>query len=156
MKSLKLTVLAISLVGILGVGNAMAASDTNTLTINAKVVGTCKFVAATSSLDLGDLPFDTTTGLSTGDTGNVDISFWCTKGISYTFVETSLNTDNLAGLTTASELIPYTRTLSGFSGAGKGPAAAETLNVKIDIAAGDYDAVSAQSYKDVVTLSFLP
>jgi hypothetical protein len=155
MKSLKLAVVAISLIGVFGVGNAMAAADTNILTINANVVGTCKFVDATSTLNLGALPFDAN-GASAGTSGNLDISFWCTKGVVYTIGDSSLNTDSLAGLTTTTELIPYTRTLTGDTGTGNGASSPETLNVKVDIAAGDYDAVSAQNYQDVVTLSFTP
>ncbi len=155
MKSLKLTVLAITLIGIFGAGNALAASATHDLTINAKVAGTCKFVDAATTLDLGDLPFSATTGLSTGDTGNVDIEFWCTKGIGYTVAASSANGGTLDGLTTTTETIDYTQTLTGTTGTGAGPnATAAKVNVKIDVDPGGYDDVSAQSYQDVVTLSF--
>jgi len=154
MKSLKLAVLTICFIGVLGVGNAMAASATNTLTINANVGGTCKFVNATSVLELGALPFDAA-GTSSGITDSVDMTFWCTKGVTYSINDSSANGDTLDGTTTATDKIIYARKLTGPSGTGIGAFSPETLNVEVVIDPGAYDAVSAQAYQDVVTLSFI-
>jgi hypothetical protein len=156
MKKMKLAALALALVGIFSAGNVLAASDTNTLTIDANVVGTCKFIDSTSSLDLSDLPFDAN-GISTGTSGDVDVDFWCTKGTGYTISDSSANSNTLKGLTTTTESIAYTRTLSGdTTGGGLGATTTLTVNVDVAIAAGAYDTVSAQAYQDVVTLSFTP
>lgn len=135
---------------------AMAA-DSNTLTVQANVVGTCKFSAPkTSLLDFGGL--DPSVG--TNVNGSTTTQFWCTKGV---------NTDAISagnGLNfgakrqmkdiVSGDLIPYTLALVKDANPNVGPATPRTLTINGQVLGTDYTAKTAGSYSDTVILDIIP
>lgn len=132
------------------------ASDTATVNINATVVGVCKFVppkTTTISVSLDPSVGGTVTGSST-------LSFWCTKGTTYTITD-----DNglyHGGTTThrvkhgsLDEYIPYIFNYTS-SGTGQGANNDITLNVSASFAEADYEDASAGTYSDTVTMTINP
>lgn len=155
MKKLVVAVIAISVIAMAGM--AMA-GDSNTLTVSANVVGTCKFSAATSTLAFGALdPTLATDATATGST-----TFWCTKGASYTVTdddglyETGANANRMRHETIGTEYIPYALTYTPTSGSGSGKTSTITLNISGTIANANYVNASAGNYSDTVTLSITP
>ena len=150
-KSLVLT-LAVGLVMVLG-GVAMAA-DSNTLTVSANVVGTCKFSSATSTLAFGAL--DPSVG--TDVTKTPQIQFWCTKGITETV--SAGNGLNFASgkrqmIGPNSDVIPYTLSLAT-AGTSGGPGSPKTLTITGGVLGTDYTSKSAGDYADTVALTITP
>ena len=101
MKSLKLVVVAMSLVGIFGVGNAMAV-DSTTVNVSATVVGSCAFAAASYDMAFGSFAV-TDTG---NKTATANVQFTCTNNTSYTLDDFSIAPRNMVG--PASENLAYT------------------------------------------------
>ncbi|MRR06363.1 MAG: hypothetical protein EG828_05375 [Deltaproteobacteria bacterium] len=138
-------------------GTAMAA-DTNTLTVQASVTGTCKFSTATSTLNFGSL--DPSVG--TNVNGSTSTQFWCTKGVTESIA--AGNGDNWSGtkrqmLDTAAggtDLIPYTLTLTPDGNSNAGPGAPRTLGIAGQILGTDYTGKTASSYSDTVALTITP
>ena len=154
MKKLILLVVAITIIAMSGV--AMAA-DTNTLTVQATVSGTCKFSSTTSTLNFGAL--DPSVG--TNVNGSTTTQFWCTKGIT-TDVITAGQGLNFAGGkngmkdTSGPDLIPYTLTLTKDGSTNNGPTAPRTLTIAGTVLGTDYTTKTASSYADTVTLNITP
>ncbi len=143
---------------VLAAGGAAWALDTNTLTVSASVVGTCKFSAPkTSTLDFG--PLDPSTPVLVN--GATSTQFWCTKGVSTDVISADLGA-NPAGATrqmkniAGADLIPYSLTLTPVAGANAGPASPRTLNIAGSVLAADYTSKTAGSYSDTVTLTINP
>ncbi len=136
-------------------GTAMA-SGTNTLTVTASVTGTCKFSSATSALNFGAL--DPSVG--TNVNGSTTTQFWCTKGTTETLAAD--NGANYSGgkrnmkLTTGTDLIPYTLTLTPDGNANAGPGTPRTLTIGGQVLGTDYTGKTAGSYADTVVLSITP
>jgi spore coat protein U-like protein len=144
---------------VLVAGGAAWALDTNTLTVSANVVGTCKFTAPkTSTLNFGAL--DPSVG------GNVSVNtttlFWCTRGVA-TLPFTSDQGLHFSGGknqmldTVSGDVIPYTIDSLNPDGAlNAGPGAPRTLTIAGTVLAADYLSKSAGSYSDTVTLTLTP
>lgn len=139
-------------------GGAAWAADTNTLTVSASVVGTCKFTAPkTSTLDFG--PLDPSVGGNVS--GSAITQFWCTKGVTTDLITANMGL-NPAGATrqmrdsVSLDLIPYSLTLSPVAGANAGPTSPRTLGISGTVLAADYTSKAAGSYSDTVTLTIAP
>ena len=136
-------------------GTVMAAGD-NTLTVSASVAGTCKFSSATSTLNFGAL--DPSVGTDVNGSGTTQ--FWCTKGTTETLAAD--NGANYSGgkrnmkLTTGTDLIPYTLTLTPDGNANAGPGSPRTLTIGGQVLGTDYTGKTAGSYADTVVLSITP
>ena len=135
------------------------AADTNTLTVTATVVGTCKFeVPKTSTLNFGNLDPSVATDVTVFTT----TQFWCTKGV----VTGPFTSD--AGLNPAGgknqmrdaasgDVIPYTiDSLVPDALTNAGPGTKRTLTITGTVLAADYTTKSAGTYSDTVTLSINP
>jgi hypothetical protein len=137
-------------------GTALAA-DSNTLTVQASVTGTCKFSSPTSTLNFGALDPSVGTDVTASTTTN----FWCTKGVS-TDVITAGNGSNWSGTkrqmkdTAGADLIPYTLSLSKDSNPNVGPATPRTLTIDGGVLGTDYTGKTASSYSDTVVLNITP
>lgn len=141
---------------VLAAGGAAWASDTNTLTVNASVTGTCKFSTATSTLNFGALDPSTPVLVN----GSATTQFWCTKGVT-TGAVTAGNGVNWSGSSRrmagpGGDLIPYSLTLTPDGNPNAGPVPPRTLTIAGAVLAADYTGVSAGSYSDTVTLSITP
>lgn len=139
-------------------GTAMAA-DSNTLTVQASVTGTCKFVTPkTSTLDFGPLDPSSTSNASASTT----TQFWCTKGVTTDDI-TAGNGSNWSGSKrqmkaagTSGDLIPYSLSLTKDGNSNLGPASARTLTIAGTILNADYVNKTADNYSDTVTLTITP
>lgn len=140
---------------VLVAGSAAWAIDTNTLTVSANVVGTCKFSAATSTLSFGALDPSTPVAV----TGSAAPTFWCTKGVTTDVITADLGGNQVSGVrqmkdTTpgGTDLIPYSLTLTP-TGTNLGPGTPRTLNIAGTIPANSYTGVTASTYSDTVVLT---
>lgn len=151
----KLIVAGLCAAGLLASGAALSA-DTNTLTVTASVTGTCKFSSTTSTLDFGALdPSSASNATATNTT-----SYWCTKGsVAST---TAGNGNNYSGSSRqlkgpgASDLIPYSLSLTGGTQTGAGKSTPLTLTMNGGINNADYINATAGAYSDTVTLTITP
>jgi spore coat protein U-like protein len=157
MKMKKLLGLAMVLGLVLLTGVAFAA-DTNTLTVQASVLGTCKFVAPkTSTLDFGSL--DPSVGNNVN--ASTTTQFWCTKGVT-TDVVSAGNGSHYSGGTrnmldaVSTDLIPYTLTLAKDGNPNAGPTSPRTLTISGQVLGTDYVGKSAGNYSDTVIISINP
>lgn len=136
---------------------AMAASSTNTLTVNATVNGTCKFQSTTSTLAFGAIDPSATSAV----TASTTTAYRCTTGTT-----ASVSKDNgqnpSAGVPRLSDgsshFMPYTLTLTGGTqvGTGHGAGQDKTLTIDGSIAATDFQNAPAGAYTDTVTLTITP
>jgi spore coat protein U-like protein len=144
-------------VGLIAAGAAYAA-DTSNMTVQATVVGSCKF-NSTPTLDFGNLdPANATNG-----SGSSTISFWCTKGSSYT-VTARNRTKAHSGNTTrqmkrpgATDLSPYSLSLpAAATGTGAGKSTAITFAVSGTVLNANYINATVGSYTDTVQMAVNP
>jgi hypothetical protein len=149
---MKKTVILAALTLIAMAGTAMA--DTNALTVNAQVVGTCKFSTATSTLSFGTL--DQT--LTTPATAQTIPTFWCTKGATATI--TSNDGANALGtqkrLKSGTDYIDYSLTLAAASTTGAGKTSPIDLTIDGTIANAAYVNAPAGIYSDTVLINITP
>jgi hypothetical protein len=147
MKSLKLAVVAMSLIGIFGVGNAMAAG-TATLDVSATVIETCRFDSNGGTLAFPDLdalnPVDV---LAVAP--DVNPFFTCSNLTTYTITDDSATELLDNGTDTIAYSLNYTDT-------GIATGISQELVVTGDILQADYDGVSAGDYTAQVTFTINP
>lgn len=146
---------------LLAAGGTAWAVDTNTLTVSASVLGTCKFVAPTSALDFGIL--DPANPVAVNLTAPAPPQFWCTKGVTTDLITASMGLNPVAGVRQmkdtaggGTDVIPYTLVLGAPTGTNAGPGSPRTLPISGTIPANSYTAVAASSYSDTVTLTLTP
>ena len=153
----KTLVLALAMGFVMVLGGVAMAADTNTLTVQASVTGTCKFSTGASTLNFGALD----PSLATNPSATTTTQFWCTKGVS-TDVIAAGNGLNFAGGkrqmkdAVSTDVIPYTLTLTKDGNSNTGPAAPRILTIDGSILNSDYTGKSAGSYSDTVVLSITP
>jgi len=156
MKKLLGLVMVLGLVLVLG--RVAMAADTNTVTVTANVVGTCRFNSATSTLAFG--------GLDPGVGGDVNASasttFWCTRNASYSITdddglhESGVNGNRMEHTTTLGELIPYTFSYTPATGTGNGRTSPITLDISGTVTFANYQNAAVGNYADTVVLSITP
>lgn len=156
--------LAICAAGVVSTGPATAGGSA-TLTVQANVVGTCRWDTASATLNLGNLD-PTSTSDVTGS--NSDLSFWCTRGASYTITNdgganqgTNIATTGCGtGVTKlvqgSTDCVPYSFTATPTSGTGTGPSGLVSVTVNATINNADYVDRTAGAYSDTVTFTITP
>ncbi len=152
MKKIALVVVVMAITALAGVAMAV---DTNTLTVNANVVGTCKFNTATSTLN-----FTLDPSVGTDVTANTSVTYWCTKGQAASGVAAGQGA-NWSGTTRrmlngAANYIPYTLAFTGDTQVGGGPTVPLTLGISGTVLGTDYTGATAGAYVDTVTLTLNP
>ncbi len=132
-------------------------ADTNTLTVQASVTGTCKFNSAASTLPFPAL--DPSVGTDVNATQAL-LTYWCTKGqVASTSASNGANpsgTQRRMKGPGATDFIPYSLTLAG--GAQTGQGKSTNLNLTLDgiVLGTDYINATAGVYSDTVTLTITP
>ncbi len=118
-------------------------ADTNTLTVQASVTGTCKFNSAASTLPFPAL--DPSVGTDVNATQAL-LTYWCTNS----------GTQRRMKGPGATDFIPYSLTLAG--GAQTGQGKSTNLNLTLDgiVLGTDYINATAGVYSDTVTLTITP
>ena len=157
MKASKLAAALCASIGFAAVGIANAA-DTSNMTVQASVVGTCKF-NSTPTLDFGPLdPASASNGA-----GSSTISFWCTKGSAYTVAAGNGNNYDVPGSTRrmkgpgALDLMAYSLTLpAAATGTGSGKSTAITFAVTGSVLNANYINATVGSYTDTVQMAVNP
>ncbi len=153
--ALAAVILVIAMVG------AVMAAGTNTLTVQANVLGTCKFVSTTSLIDFGSI--DPTTISGTVNAPQSSTTFWCTKGTLAS--SPTLSVDNGVNWTGTSramknsgntDVIPYILTLTKDALTNQGPSVPRTLTINASALATDIQSASTGSYSDTVTIDINP
>lgn len=145
---------------ILATAGTVMAADTNTLTVQASVTGTCKFSSPTSTLNFPAL--DPSVG--TNVNGSTTTQFWCTKGITTDAItagngshwEAEVTAKRHMMDTVSGDFIPYSLTLTRDGNANAGPASPRTLTIAGQVLGTDYTAKTAGSYSDTVVLNITP
>jgi spore coat protein U-like protein len=147
----------ISALVVLGLTSTAFAAGTNQLTVQASVVGTCKFSTATATLDFGALD----PNLATDATTSQSIDFWCTKGATATLasdngIHASGTQKRMQHATVTTEFINYALNLTASNLVGAGKTTPRTLTVAGTILNADYVNAQAGSYADTVTINITP
>ena len=143
---------------VLVLGRVAMAADSNTVTVTANVVGTCKFNSATSTLAFGGL--DPSTGLDVN--ASTSTTFWCTKNATYSVAdddglyETGANANRMRHATTLTEYVPYTFSYNPTTGSGQGRTADITLDISGTVTFANYQNAAAGDYGDTVVISITP
>ncbi|MGQ9777988.1 MAG: Csu type fimbrial protein [Thermodesulfobacteriota bacterium] len=154
MKRLVMLVMVLGLVLFSGVAFG---ADTNIVNVSATVVGTCKFLSATSNLEFGSL--DPSSG--SDGTASTTVQFWCTKNASYTITDddglyAKEKDKNRMKHTTDDEYIPYSFSYNPASGQGQGRTNPITLTISGSVSYDNYKNAAAGNYSDTVTLTINP
>ncbi len=134
-------------------GNAMAA-DSHTIIVNATVSATCKFNAASSTMNL---TLDPTASSTVTQTASV--LYRCTKGTAPAFALASGSTSSATGgnLINGAESIPYTfSSASGGSGTGMSTGNDKALSVSVSVNQANAANVTPAVYTDSITITLTP
>lgn len=156
--NMKKTIISIVVLTFVMAAAFAEAQDTNTLTVSANVVGTCKFNSNASTLAFGALD----PSLTTNATASTTTSFWCTKGASYSLTDddglydTGVNANRMRHAIDATEFIPYTLTYTPTSGTGTGKTTPTTMTIDGTIANAAYVNALAGDYADTVVVTINP
>ena len=147
MKSIKLALLAIVLVGLFGVGNVFAAA-TATIDVSATVLGTCSFDTTSYTMAFGDID-----PASSGDvTQTVDLIFTCSNGTTYTL-------DDISGPQSMTGTVPpgsLAYSIDGYTLSELGTGSSQTLTITGRFADTDYQVAAADVYTDTLTIDINP
>ena len=147
MKSIKLALLAIVLVGLFGVGNVFAAA-TATIDVSATVLGTCSFDTTSYTMAFGDID-----PASSGDvTQAVDLIFTCSNGTTYTL-------DDISGTQSMTGAVPpgsLAYSIDGYTLSALGTGSSQTVTITGRIADTDYQVAAADVYTDTLTIDINP
>jgi spore coat protein U-like protein len=153
MSTKKNNLIAATIAALLLAGNAMAA-DSHTITVNATVSATCKFNAASSTMNLTLDPTATSTVTQTAS-----VLYRCTKGTTPSFALSSGSTSSATGgnLVNGTESIPYTfSSTAGGNGTGMGAGNDKTLSVSVSVNQANAANVTPAVYTDSITITLTP
>ena len=145
--------LALAAAALLASVNAKA-NDSHVITVNATVLATCKFNAATTTLAM---TLDPTASSTVSQTASV--LYRCTKGTAPSFAFSSGSTSSSTGgnLTKAAESIAYTYTsAAGGSGTGMGVGNDKTLSVTVSVNQANAANVTPGVYTDTIAITLTP
>ncbi len=151
---MKKTALVVVVMAVIALAGAAMAADTNTLTVTANVVGTCKFNTATSTLNFALDP-----SIGTDVTANTSVTYWCTRGTTAGVTATQgahWNGTTRQMLNGTTNYIPYTLALTGDTQIGSGPGTPLTLGISGTVLGTDYTGAAVGGYLDMVTLTVSP
>lgn len=150
-----LILLAVALI-VMMTGIVVLAAD-NTLTVNATVTGTCKFITPASTLS-----FTLDPGSGDDATATVTPTFWCTKGSAVAAASDNglngvLTQKKMKSTAHDSELIPYSIALTPGSTTGSGKSTPINLLVTGTVLNADYiNAMAYNDYTDTVVITITP
>jgi spore coat protein U domain-containing protein, fimbrial subunit CupE1/2/3/6 len=135
-----------------------SAGGTNTLTVNATVLGACYFNTATSTL-----PFTLDPSSGANAVATVVPTFWCTRGTTVTTLSAGNGLNYLAGsnrmksAANPTEFIPYSLALSAASMLGAGKSNPINLTVTGTVLNANFiNALAANDYSDTVVITIAP
>jgi hypothetical protein len=147
MQKMKLAALALSLVGVLAAGNAMAL-DTATINVSATVLGTCSFDTNTYAMAFGEID-----PAGSGDkTASVNLAFTCSNGTTWALDDEN-GAKTMAGAFTATNMA---YSIDGYTLSGLGNGSTQNVTVTGRIADTAYQVAAADVYTDSFTIDINP
>ena len=143
---------------VFAMGGVASAGGTNTLTVNATVLGACHFNTAASTLSF---TLDPSSGADAVAT--VVPTFWCTRGTTVTTLSYNNGLNFAAGSNrmkssaNPTEFIPYSLGLSAASMIGAGKSTPINLTVTGTVLNANFiNALAANDYSDTVVITVAP
>ena len=148
-----LTAAVVAITGLVTAAPAMA-SDSRTVTVNATVIGVCKFFTASPVLDLSNTGSgsDIDPSSTTPATGSVPITYRCSNGQAPSFTVGGTVTLNNGGDSMVAT-ITYT---GGGNGTGMGSSQDKTLTVSGSIASTIFEDKPIGLYTNTMTVGINP
>lgn len=139
---------------------AAQANDSVSVTVNATVVGVCKFFTSSPVLNITN----TGTGsnidpsLAGPATGSVDVTYRCSNGTtpSFTVPATATVTCTTSGTCGSSTMVPTITSSNTGAGTGLGSGKDQTLTVNGQITQANYQNAQVGSYSGSMTVSVTP
>jgi hypothetical protein len=158
-RKLKGLVLPVAVASALAAGSAQA-SDSVDITVNATIVGVCKFFTASPVINITN----TGTGsnidpsLAGPASGNVNINYRCSNGTTpvFTVPASSTVTCTTAGTCGATTMTTGNTFTGGGNGTGLGSGKDLTLNVVANITQANYQNAQVGSYQGTMTVQVNP
>ena len=141
----------------LGVGSAQA-SDSVSVTVNATVVGVCKFFTSSPVMSITN----TGTGSnidpssSTTATGNAAITYRCSNGTSPTFTVPATATVTCAACSGTPTMTPTITSANTGAGTGMGSGQDKTLTATGQITQANFQNAAAGAYTGSITVTVAP
>jgi hypothetical protein len=161
MSTRKLTrlILPVAIASALAAGTAEA-SDSVSVTVNATIVGVCKFFTTTPTINITNTGTGSNIDPSAAGpaSGNVDILYRCSNGTSpsFTVPASATVTCTTAGNCGASTMVPTVSSTNTGAGTGLGSGKDQTLNVVAQITQANYQNAQVGSYSGTMTVSVTP
>jgi spore coat protein U-like protein len=152
----KSLVLALAMGLVMALGGVAMAADTNTLTVQANVIGTCK-ITGTSGISFTLDPSSAVDATATGS-----VTYWCTRGSSgilavTTGLHDSLGIRYMQSTSTPAEKIAYTLNPLGDNYTGQGKTTTKTLTITGTVQnAAFINAMALIDYNDSVSVTITP
>lgn len=136
---------------ILAAGAPAMAADSVNVTVNANVIGVCKFFGAGYTMTIANSGADIDPSLATSATGSVAIEYRCSNGQTPTFGVPGTLTLAGAGSMDAT----FTSSNSG-PGTGMGAGQAQTLTVNGTITQANFQDKPIGAYSNTLTVTVNP
>jgi hypothetical protein len=137
---------------------AAQASDSVSVTVNATIVGVCKFFTAAPIVNITN----TGTGSnidpssSTDATGSANISYRCSNGTSPSFTVPATATVTCAACSGTPTMTPAITSTNGGAGTGMGSGQDKTLTVTGTLLQAAFQNAAAGAYTGNITVSVTP
>jgi hypothetical protein len=134
------------------------ASDNRTVTVNATIVGVCKFFTAAPVVNLTN----TSTGSNidpsstTPATGNAAINYKCSNGTTPTFTVPATAMVTCSSCSGTPTMTPAITSTNGGAGTGMGSGQDKALTVTGTILATNFENAAAGAYTGSITVSVSP
>jgi hypothetical protein len=141
----------------LGAGSVQA-SDSVSVTVNATVVGVCKFFTASPVVDITNTGTGSNIDPSSATTasGNAAITYRCSNGTSPTFTVPATATVTCALCSGTPTMTPTITSSDTGAGTGMGSAQNQTLTVTGQITQANFQDAAAGAYTGSISVSVTP
>jgi hypothetical protein len=154
---LKSSLLVAAAVAAFGTGSARA-SDSVNVTVNATVVGVCKFFTTSPVVDITNTGTGSNIDPSSATTasGNVAITYRCSNGTSPTFTVPATATVTCAACSGTPTMAATMSSANTGAGTGMGSGQSKTLTVTGQIAQAIFQDAAAGAYTGSITVDVAP
>ena len=145
------------LAGIL-IGSGAQASDNVSVTVNATVIGVCKFFTASPVINITNTGTGSNIDPSsaTTATGNVAISYRCTNGTAPVFTVPATATVTCGACSGSPTMVPVISSSNTGAGTGMGTGNNKTLTVTGQILQANFQNAAVGAYTGSMTVSVTP
>lgn len=154
---IKHAALIAAVVGSFG-STGVQASDSRTVTVNATIVGVCKFFTAAPVANLTNTGTGSNIDPSsaTSATGNAAVTYRCSNGTTPTFTVPATATVTCSSCSGTPTMTPAITSTNGGAGTGMGSGNDKTLTVTGTILAANFENSPAGAYTGSVVVQISP